>query len=63
MPRQINSIFLRLLASVCAICPICIYTRRNPKSAASKKLVALEKGCPFCAAYIKLKSQERDSGK
>jgi len=58
MPRQTNSTFLRLLALVCAICPICIYTRRNPKSAASKKLVALEKGCPFCAAYAKIRAQE-----
>jgi hypothetical protein len=59
MKIPINLIFLYLLASVCAICPICIYTRRNPKKELSKKLVALERGCPFCYAYSKIRKKKR----
>jgi len=38
------------------MCPFCIAARQWPNSAYAKKLKAIEKNCPFCNAYSKLKA-------
>ncbi|MCK5583675.1 MAG: hypothetical protein KAI33_07795 [Elusimicrobiales bacterium] len=44
----------KLLAFICAICPLCIFTRAYPDLKFSKAMNKLEQHCPFCAAYKKL---------
>lgn len=41
----------RMLAMVCAVCPLCIVARRVPDSAWARLMRRLERGCPFCRAY------------
>jgi len=49
-------IFITLLSFVCYICPLCIITRALPDSKFAKGMKQFGKICPFCRAYIKLKS-------
>jgi len=46
----------KVLAGFCRVCPFCIAARQWPNSAYAKKLKAIEKNCPFCNAYSKLKA-------
>ena len=46
----------KILAAFCKVCPFCIAARQWPDSAYAKKLKAIEKNCPFCNAYSKLKA-------
>lgn len=48
-------IFVKLLAFVCNICPLCIIARALPDSKFAKGMVGFGKICPFCRAYKKLK--------
>ncbi len=48
-------IFIKLLASVCYICPLCIIARIFPDSKFSKGMKKLGRVCPFCRAYKNLK--------
>jgi len=49
-------IFIKLLAFVCYICPLCIFARRYPDSRFARCIKKLGKICPFCIAYNKLKT-------
>ncbi|MCG2726148.1 MAG: hypothetical protein L6420_07840 [Elusimicrobia bacterium] len=51
MPKTI----IKLLAFICSICPLCIFTRAYPDLKISKAIFKIEKFCPFCAARRKLK--------
>ena len=41
----------RMLALLCAICPLCIAARRWPDSAWARFIHRVERSCPFCKAY------------
>jgi hypothetical protein len=45
----------RFLALLCRICPFCIAARRWPDSAYARTLTRLERDCPACRAYARLK--------
>ncbi len=49
-------IFIKLFASICNICPLCIIARSFPDSKFAKGMKEFGKICPFCRAYKKLKS-------
>jgi hypothetical protein len=49
-------IFVKLIASICYICPLCIIARALPDSKFAKGVKELGKICPFCRAYKKLNS-------
>ena len=49
-------IFVKLLASICYICPLCIIARALPDSKFAKGMEGFGKICPFCRAYTKLKT-------
>lgn len=46
----------KLLGFFCTICPFCIVARKFPDSAYAGKLRKMEKACPACRAYRKIKS-------
>ena len=46
----------KILAMFCKLCPFCVAARQWPYSAYAKKLREIEKHCPFCNAYSKLKA-------
>jgi len=48
----------KIMATVCKCCPFCLAARKWPRSAYAKKLEKLEKNCPFCRAYSRLKQSE-----
>ena len=48
-------IFIKLLALVCYICPLCIIARGFSNSRFAKGMEEFGKICPFCRAYAKLK--------
>ncbi|MFA5391481.1 MAG: hypothetical protein WC331_08680 [Candidatus Omnitrophota bacterium] len=50
--------WIRLLAFVCEICPLCITSRRFPDSKFASGMKRLEKFCPFCNAHKMLKQKE-----
>lgn len=41
----------RILALLCAVCPLCIAARRWPDSGWARFMRTIERGCPFCRAY------------
>lgn len=47
-------LFIRLLAFVCDICPLCIIARRFPDSKFAKGMKKFGRICPFCIAHQKL---------
>lgn len=47
----------RMLAFLCAICPLCICARRWPKSGFARVLKKAERLCPACAAYARMKGR------
>lgn len=47
----------KLKAWVCRLCPVCIVARRYPDSGLSRKVRAMEKDCPFCRAYQRIKAE------
>jgi len=49
------NILTKLSAFICRICPLCIVVRRFPDSEFAKKMKEVEKSCPCCKAYTKLK--------
>ena len=53
----------RVLAAICKLCPFCIAARRVPGSAYAKKLHKIEKHCPFCNAYSKLRTDNSNASK
>lgn len=55
-------VFLRVLAFVCQICPLCIVRRLIPKSRFALIMNNLEKACPFCWAYAQLARQKNKAG-
>ena len=56
-------LFLRMLAFICEMCPLCIAARRFPDSKFASEMKRLEKFCPFCCAHRKLEQKERASGR
>jgi hypothetical protein len=48
-------IFIKLFASVCNICLLCIIARSFPDSKFAKGMEGFGKICPFCIAYRKAK--------
>jgi hypothetical protein len=50
----------KVLAAFCRVCPFCIAARKWPNSAYAKKLKEIEKNCPFCKAYSRLKANGPD---
>ena len=50
--------FLKTGAFLCSICPVCMYTRSRPDSELAKMMTVVEKNCPFCMAFKKLKTLE-----
>jgi hypothetical protein len=53
----------KVLAAFCRVCPFCIAARQWPGSAYAKKLKKIEKNCPFCKAYSKLKAYNSNASK
>ncbi|MBU2529992.1 MAG: hypothetical protein KKD35_03035 [Elusimicrobia bacterium] len=49
---------IKILAFICSICPLCIFTRAYPNLKISKLILKIESICPFCAASRKLQTQE-----
>ena len=49
-------LFIKLLALLCYICPLCIFARAFPDSKFAKAMRKVGKICPFCIAYRKVKS-------
>ena len=49
---------MKLIASICYICPLCIIARVLPDSKFAKGMEGFGKICPFCKAYTKLKSNQ-----
>gem|GEM_PF-484328 len=44
-------LYVRILAWVCRVCPVCIVRRRFPASSFAKTVKKFEQSCPFCRAY------------
>ena len=55
-------VFLRVLAFVCQICPLCILRRRFPRSRFALIMNNLEKVCPFCWAHAELARKRPEAG-
>jgi hypothetical protein len=54
-PRSLD----KLLAAVCARCPVCRRARKNPGSLAAKIVERAETAiCPFCRAYERVHGQK-----
>jgi hypothetical protein len=53
----------KVLAAFCKVCPFCIAARHCPNSAYAKKLKEIEKNCPFCKAYSKLKAYNSNTSR
>ncbi len=53
-------IFIKLLAFVCYICPLCIIARALPDSKFAKGMKEFSKICPFCIAYRKNKIKDKN---
>ena len=49
-------LFIKLLALLCYICPLCIFARAFPGSKFAKGMKEFGKVCPFCIAHRKGKS-------
>jgi len=47
---------MKLIGSICYICPLCIIARVFPDSKFAKGMEGFGKICPFCRANKKLKS-------
>lgn len=50
----------RAKAFICRICPVCIVARRRPDSAFARKVAEMEKDCPFCRAYRRLRQHREE---
>ncbi|MFB3896218.1 MAG: hypothetical protein ACE14V_07945 [bacterium] len=48
-------IFISILAGVCSCCPLCILKRKFPNSKYATTMNRVERFCPFCKAYYKIK--------
>lgn len=46
----------RALAVVCRVCPACLVVRRRPRSAFAKAFAKIQRACPFCRAYDKVRN-------
>ncbi len=46
----------RALATVCVLCPLCIAKRRWPGSLYARTIRRIERFCPFCRAYLAIRS-------
>ena len=55
-------LFLRVLAFVCQLCPLCIIRRLIPKSRFALIMNNLEKVCPFCWAHAELARRKKALG-
>jgi len=56
-------LFIKMLAFICDVCPLCIAARHFPDSKFALGMKRLEKFCPFCSAHRKLEQKERSPGK
>lgn len=50
--------WVRSLAFVCKVCPLCIAARHFPDSGFAAGMKRIEKFCPFCNAYEKLSKED-----
>ena len=48
-------VMTRLLAACCSACPLCMCARQWPDSGFAKAMRKIEKNCPACKAYARLK--------
>lgn|GEM_PF-1204388 len=51
---SVNKQVERIMAWICAACPVCIMRRRWPRARVSRGLAWVERGCPFCRAYARI---------
>jgi len=49
---------LKLMAAVCACCPMCIVARKYPEGRIAKIVDKEKAHCPFCKAYDQLHGQD-----
>lgn len=49
---------LRMRAWVCRLCPLCIGRRAFPESGYARWMRKVERNCPFCKAYDRLRKLE-----
>ena len=47
----------RVPAKICAVCPLCVDRRHWPDSRHARIMRALERRCPFCRAYDRVRAQ------
>ncbi len=48
---------LKLMAFVCANCPMCIIARKYPEGGVARVVAKEKEKCPFCRAYDQLHEQ------
>jgi len=53
----VNGVLMTLLAAVCRVCPLCVCARRWPNSRFAEAVRRIERFCPACRAYAKLKQE------
>lgn len=53
-------IFSKLFAFICYICPLCIIARAFPDSKFAKGMKEFAEICPFCKAYKKVQSVNKN---
>jgi len=51
---------VKLMAAVCACCPMCILARKYPQGKVAKIVEKEKAHCPFCKAYDELAEQQRN---
>ena len=51
-----------MLASACRVCPLCICARRWPASRFAKAIQKIERSCPACKAYAKMREKQQNGG-
>ena len=57
-----STMWKRILAQVCRICPVCILRRRYPDSAYGRLVARLERHCVFCKAYNRIRGMTSGCG-
>ena len=46
----------RALAFCCTVCPFCILKRKWPRSTYARVMNSIERCCPFCRSYAKVRA-------
>ena len=55
-----EKVLLKIGAFACSVCPFCIFARSKPESEIAKIMANVEKNCPFCQAFKKLRLIEKE---